>query len=137
MHSRALLALPFSEVITYRQERSPQNNIFIGINHPLRDVVLEQHLETVHRCYAQTFWNLWPAWEACQAALAIAKRGVNVDLMYLLWGSGGVGLSLLTSHIAAMMGTDLHKYFDPNIFFQDVCVMSGHRRVFSAKESLT
>jgi hypothetical protein len=80
---------------------------------------LEHVMDKVHTCYAQTFWSLHPAWEAHQAAIALAKRGDNVDHMFLLWGSGGVGLSLISSHLHAIFGHDLHKFYDPNVFYTD------------------
>lgn len=55
----------------------------------------------------------------CQAAQALAERRQNVDTMFMLWGSGGEGLSLISSHIAANYGTELHRYYDPNIFYID------------------
>ena len=69
--------------------------------------------------YEQTFWGIHAAFEAGQAAQALAKRGINIDSLFTYWGPGGAGLSLFTSHLAAMYGPTNHKYFDPNVFYQD------------------
>ena len=80
-------------------------------------------------------------------ALLLAKRGLNVDAMFFLWGSGGVGLSLLTAHLAATHGPDLHKYVDPNIFFLDELrkmlellvggiLYTGHERPMGSKSDV-
>lgn len=37
----------------------------------------------------------------------------------MFWGSGGVGLSLVSSQIAAIYGSELRRYYDPNIFYTD------------------
>ena len=49
----------------------------------------------------------------------MAKRGHNIDCITCLWGSGGVGLSVLTAALEAMLGDKNHKFFDPNIFLVD------------------
>ena len=54
-----------------------------------------------------------PAYKCSLAALALAKRGLNVDYVFLLLGTGGVGLSLLSALLAATLGNKLHKYGDP------------------------
>ena len=75
--------------------------------------------EKVIKCYKQTFWAIPQAFVCCQAAIALAKRGLNIDRMFLFWGAGGVGLSLFTAHLAAAYGHRNHRYFDPNIFYTD------------------
>ena len=60
------------------------------------------------------------AYKCSLAALALAKRGLNVDYVFLLLGTGGVGLSLLSALLAATLGNKLHKYGDPNAFYVDV-----------------
>ena len=54
-----------------------------------------------------------------QAAQALCKRFINIDQFFMFWGPGGVGLSVYTAFLAAMYGPKNHKYFDPNIFYQD------------------
>ena len=57
--------------------------------------------------------------------------------MYL--GPGGVGLSKFTAHLEAMLGTENHDTFDPNVFYTDdelrkqVPRMAGHF-VFTSQE---
>ena len=43
-------------------------------------------------------------------------------------GAGGVGLSLFTAHLAAAYGHRNHRYFDPNIFFDDDDIIPGRPR---------
>ena len=69
--------------------------------------------------YKKTFWANTNAFRYCQACFEIAKRGMNVNEIAIFLGPGGVGLSLYSSHIAAMYGAANHKYFDPNVFYQD------------------
>ena len=69
--------------------------------------------------FRTTFWANNAAYSCSLAAMAIAKRGLNVDYVFCLMGNGGVGMSLTTSNIAAQLGNRLHKYGDPNAFFQD------------------
>ncbi len=51
------------------------------------------------------------------AALAIAKRSENADTMFFYWGTGGVRLSLMTSHIDAVLGEANRRCFDPQMFY--------------------
>lgn len=53
------------------------------------------------------------------AALALAKRHINVNQVFFFWGPGGVGLSLTTAHLDAMLGSANHKVFDPQVFYLD------------------
>jgi hypothetical protein len=76
-------------------------------------------IDEVEQVYQNTFWASFDAYEVCMAALALAKRGMNIESMFLLWGSGGVGLSLLTTHLEAVYTHEPHRYFDPNIFYND------------------
>ena len=39
-----------------------------------------------------------------QAALALAKRGENIDRLFIGISPGGVGQSLYTANLAAMLG---------------------------------
>lgn len=52
------------------------------------------------------------------AALGIAMRGYNVDRCFLGIGPGGVGQSLFTAHLAALLGKG-HAYLDCNIYYSD------------------
>ena len=55
----------------------------------------------------------------CVVQQALAKRGLNVDMLTVYYGPGGVGLSLITSFLDSMYGEKNHKFFDPNIFYVD------------------
>ncbi|CAK0885110.1 unnamed protein product, partial [Prorocentrum cordatum] len=107
------------ENVCLLSSRSPENNIYLGIPTPLLDPVLGAAMERVQRVYEQTFWSMPESFVFGQAAQALAKRGQNIDQIIVYWGPGGVGLSLYTSHLHAMHGDKNHKFFDPNIFFQD------------------
>ena len=80
---------------------------------PLTDPVLLAATVRVQSFYAQSFWANPDGHRMCMAALALAKRGLNVDNVFFLWGPGGVGLSLTT------IGTRNHKIFDPQVFYMD------------------
>ena len=67
----------------------------------------------------QTFWACSRGFEFCQACEELALRGHNIDQITVLLGPGGVGLSLFTAALASRYGPVNHRYFDPNIFYQD------------------
>ena len=85
----------------------------------LGDPVLEDCMAELNVALSQTFWCNWRGLEACRAALALAKRGINVNQMFILWALGGCGLSLFSDLIATSLGDDLHEYFDPYILYDD------------------
>ena len=72
-------------------------------------------LQVVRNFYSHTFWANSQGQKVCMAALALAKRFVNVDQVFFFLGPGGVGLSLTTAHLDAMLGSSNHKYFDPQV----------------------
>ena len=102
---------------------SERKSIYIGIPHKIKaylgDPVLKAAATRVDQFYRQTFWANAAAHKVCMAALALAKRGLNVDQLFFFWGAGGVGLSLTTAHLDAMLGHSNHKYFDPQVFYLD------------------
>ena len=57
--------------------------------------------------------------KACRAALALAKRGINVTQGFIFLALGGCGLTLFTTLLATSLGEELHKYFDPYLFYDD------------------
>ena len=67
----------------------------------------------------QTFWGNIAGLKACRAALALAKRGLNVTQGFIFLARGGCGLSLFTTLLATSLGEELHKYFDPFLFYDD------------------
>ena len=98
--------------------------MYIGIPHQIHalsgtDPVLAAARVRVQTFYRQTFWANALAYKVCVAALALAKRGLNVDNVFFLWGAGGVGLSLATAHLDSMLGSTNHKFFDPQVFYLD------------------
>ena len=101
--------------------RDPANNIYIGIPSCLLgvDPALEAATDRYQRLIEQTFWSCNEGFEFCQACEELARRGYNIDLITILLGPGGVGLSLFTAALAARYGPINHRYFDPNIFYQD------------------
>ena len=76
-------------------------------------------LERVIDIYAMTFWANDVAYDLHFSFYALASRGYNIDMMVVYMGSGGVGLSLLTGHLAAAEGDRNHNFFDPNILIND------------------
>jgi hypothetical protein len=108
--------------ISWVLKRSSENNIYIGIPTSILqgvDPCLEAAVQRLQRIYESTFWSLYGAYDFCCASIELAKRGLNVDQMAIFLGPGGVGLSLYTAHIHAMYGPRNHRFFDPNIFYQD------------------
>ena len=94
------------------------NNCYIKIPHPLLDPVLQVNTERLQKFYSQTFWCNLDVFRCCQAALAIAKRGLNVDRCFIGISPGGVGQSLYSLHLSEMYKHN-HVYFDPNIWYLD------------------
>ena len=72
---------------------------------------------------SELFWVALLAFTFCQACLALAKRGKNINQITFFLGPGGVGLSLFIAHLAAMYGSTNHRYFDPSIFYNDELMM--------------
>ena len=54
----------------------------------------------------------------CLAAIALAKRGENVDRCFIGESSGGTGQSLYSNHLAAVYGHN-HSFIDPNWHNED------------------
>ena len=63
---------------------SPDLNIYMRVPHPLynrclSDPVLDVAKQHLQKFFRQTFWCNQVFFQACQAALALAKRGENID----------------------------------------------------------
>ena len=102
--------------------RCASANLYVGIERNLLDAVdpvLDAAISRLEKIYSETFWAIPAAFTLGQACLALAKRGLNVNQITLYLGPGGVGLSKYTAHLEAMLGTDNHDIFDPNIFYSD------------------
>jgi len=93
-----------------RLQASERRLVYMSIPHRLRympglgDPTLADAIKEVERFYSQTFWHNTPGLLCCYAALALAKRNQNINNVFFLLGSGGVGLSLTSAHLDAMMG---------------------------------
>ena len=98
--------------------KGPQNNCYVRIPHPLLDPVLEANMQRLQLFYERTFWCNLDVYRCFQAAIAIAKRGFNVDRCFIGMSPGGVGQSLYSLHLSEMYKQN-HSYFDPNIWHLD------------------
>ena len=94
------------------------NNCYIKIPHPLLDPVLQVNTERLQKFYSQTFWCNLDVFRCCQAALAIAKRGLNVDRCFI-GISPAASDKACTLYICQKMYKHNHVYFDPNIWYLD------------------
>ena len=101
-----------------RVVKGSANNCYVHVPHPLLDPVMRSNEERLERFYTQTFWANHNVFLACQAALALAKRGLNVDRCFIAISPGGVGQSLYSQHLAEMYKHN-HAFFDPNIWHQE------------------
>lgn len=99
-------------------QKSPANNCYIYIPHPLLDPVLDCHRERLQKFYQETFWANNEVFRCNQAALALAKRGLNIDRCFIGESPGGVGQSLYSTHLDAMLGHN-HGFFDPNVWYNE------------------
>ncbi len=98
--------------------KSPDNNVYLRIPHPLLDPVLDSMKRDIRKFYSESFWCNVQVLKCMQAAMALAKRGENIDRCFIGVSPGGVGQSLMSAHMAAMLG-HLHAFIDPNIWYHD------------------
>ena len=100
----------------------PSNNIYVRIPHPLRvsldDPVLQAASARLQKFLSETFWCNEDFFAACCAAIALAKRGLNVDRCFIGESPGGTGQSLYSSHLHAVYGHN-HAFVDPNLFHNE------------------
>ena len=75
-------------------KKGPENNCYIRIPHPLLDPVMEANKQRLQLFYERTFWCNIDIFRCFQSAIAIAKRGYNVDRCFIGISPGGVGQSL-------------------------------------------
>ena len=101
---------------------SPDNNIYVRIPHPLLsslpDPVLENARARLNKFIRQTFWCNEDYFKATLAAIALAKRGENIDRCFIGESSGGTGQSLFSSHLDAVYAHN-HAFIDPNLFHNE------------------
>ncbi|CAE7841050.1 unnamed protein product, partial [Symbiodinium sp. KB8] len=99
-------------------KKGPQNNCYVKIPHPILDPVMECNMERLQLFYQRTWWCNIEVFLCCQAAISIAKRGLNVDRCFIGISPGGEGQSLFSMHLAEMYKHN-HAFFDPNIWHLD------------------
>ena len=99
-------------------EPSPHNNIYVRIPHPLRDPVLESAQSRLETFFFQTFWCNEDFFDCCRAALALAKRGENIDRCFIGESGGGTGQGLYSNHLAAVHKHN-HAFIDPNLWHNE------------------
>ena len=75
-------------------KKGPENNCYVRIPHPLLDPVMEANKQRLQLFYERTFWCNIDVFRCFQSAIAIAKRGYNVDRCFIGISPGGVGQSL-------------------------------------------
>ena len=75
-------------------------------------------MERVQRFLQETFWQNGKALQCNLAAMSLAIRGHNLDRCFWGIGPGGVGQSLFSAHLAAILGR-LHAYLDTNVYYTD------------------
>ena len=100
----------------------PSNDIYYYVPHRLRpelpDPVLKAALQRLQKFFQETFWLNIDVFTCCQAAQALAKRGLNIDRCFIGVSPGGVGQSLYSAHLNAVYAHN-HAYIDPNIWYDD------------------
>ena len=99
-------------------KKGPGNNCYVHIPHPLLDPVLQSNVDRLQRFYEQTFWCNFQVFQCFQSAIALAKRGLNIDRCFIGISPGGVGQSLYSLHLSEMYKQH-HAFFDPNIWHME------------------
>ena len=99
-------------------KKGPENNCYVHIPHSLLDPVLQANVDRLQKFYQQTFWCNFQVFQCFQAAIALAKRGLNIDRCFIGISPGGVGQSLYSLHLSEMYKHN-HSFFDPNIWHLD------------------
>ena len=102
----------------FQVPRADLENCYLRVPHCIKGAVPQHIVERLHKFYAQTFWCNVEVFKCCQAAQALAKRGLNVTRLFIGLSTGGVGQSLYSSHLQALYGHNF-AYFDPNIWYHE------------------
>ena len=95
-----------------------ENNCYVYIPHKILDPVPEEAYRRLTKFYRQTFWCNNRVFLCHMAAIALAKRGHNIDRCFIGVSPGGAGQSLYSTHLDAMYGPH-HTFFDPNVWYND------------------
>ena len=98
--------------------KSPSHNIYTYIDAPLKDPVLQAHVDRLSRLHATTYWKNKAAFRSELSALCLALMGQNIDRGYFHLGRGGAGQSMTTAWFHALLA-GLHAFLDMNIYFSD------------------
>ena len=98
--------------------KSPDNSLYVLLPHRILDPVSNEIKNRVEKFWKTTYWGNAGAFQVCMASLTLALHGENVDRAFWGVGSGGVGQSLQTAHLEALLG-NYHSCLDMNIYFVD------------------
>ena len=112
--------------VTYQDEflpavqvsREQLEHCYLRIPHCIKGTVPQDVRQRLFKFYSQTFWGNAPVFQCCQAAQALAKRGLNVVRLFIGLSGGGVGQSPFSAHLQAMYGHNF-AFFDPQIWFNE------------------
>jgi hypothetical protein len=110
--------LRFTSVGIEYIQKSSENNIYTYVDTPLKDPVLQAHMERLMKIHAATYWQNKAAFTSELCAMCLALRGRNIDRGFFHIGKGGAGQSLTTAHFHALL-CGLHAYLDMNIYYSD------------------
>ena len=72
-------------------QKSPANDCYLYIPQSFLDPVLEANCARLWQFYSRTFLANRDVFLCCQAAFALAKRGINIDRCFIGESLGGVG----------------------------------------------
>ena len=75
--------LPDSPLPVKVVKKGPENNCYSRTPHPLLDPVMEANKQRLQLFYERTFWCNLDVLRCFQSAIAIAKRGYNVDRCFI------------------------------------------------------
>ena len=98
--------------------KHPLHNVYIHIPLNLKDPLEDEAMRDVAQFYAQTFWKNQLALKCCFSAFCYALHYKNVDRAFQTIAPGGVGQSIFSAHLAAMV-PGLHAYLDTNVYYDD------------------
>lgn len=98
--------------------REQLQNCYLRVPHCIKSTVSPDVVLRLLKFYSQTFWGNVEVFRCCQAAQALAKRGLNVVRLFIGLSSGGVGQSLFSTHLQAIYCHNF-AFFDPQIWFNE------------------
>ncbi|CAE7582461.1 unnamed protein product [Symbiodinium sp. CCMP2592] len=98
--------------------KAAANDVYVYLPHKMLDPVADDVRQRVHLFWQTTYWDNANAFEVFMASFTLALRGENVDRAFWGIGAGGVGQSLQTAHLEAILG-EYHTCLDMNIYFVD------------------